>query len=355
MDSLGKILGKRVEALSRLMKENGWDAMIAGPSPNFLYLSGISLWRSERLIAAIFKPGRKPVIILPAFEAERAEESKLGWTVLGWGENDDPYAMCAGNIGKAEVVAMEEKTPFSEFDLLRQAMPGKRFVSAEPATRELRRKKSPAEADAIRKACAVTVSRIGSIAGCLNPGMSEREASEQLEVRGLLQFGPSSAIPHAEPGENRLKERDVVIVDTADTCESYTSDLTRTIFIGEPEEEMIRVYNVVKKAQEAAIEKAAAGVRAGDVDSAARRVIEKEGYGPYFTHRTGHGLGLEVHEPPYMHGANDDSLREGDVVTIEPGIYLPGRWGVRIEDDVLIKKGGCELLSVRETEMTVIS
>ncbi len=354
MASASVDLAARAGGLAAFMRKAGWDAVVAGPSPNFIYLTGLDLWRSERLIAAVFKPGRKPELVLPAFEAERARASNLDMEIRPWEENDDPYAVCAGLLGRSAVVAVEEKTPFSEFDRLRSAAPGVKFVSAEAATGGLRRRKSAAEAESIRKACRITVARLGEIAGCLEPGMEEQDAASQLEVGGLMQFGPSSAIPHSEPGSNALRERDVVVVDTADVCDHYTSDITRTIFVGEPDEEMVRVYCVVKRAQDAAIAAVKAGVPAGDIDRAARSVIEDEGYGPYFTHRVGHGIGLEVHEMPFMHGGNRDPLVAGDVITIEPGIYLPGRWGVRIEDDVLVTETGSEVLSEREREMTVL-
>jgi Xaa-Pro aminopeptidase len=184
--------------------------------------------------------------------------------------------------------------------------------------------------------------------------MTELEAFDLLEQRGLVQFGTTGSVPHAAAGENRLGRPDAVIIDTFDVTGGYHSDITRPVFIGEPEEEMRRVYDVVRRAQDAALAAAGPGVPACNVDRAARAVIEEAGYGPNFTHRTGHGLGLEIHEPPWLRDSSDAPLLPGDVITIEPGIYLPGRWGVRIEDDVLITGEGCELLSEREEGMTIV-
>jgi Xaa-Pro dipeptidase len=346
-------LEERAEKVSRALKEQGVDALLVSPSPNFKYFTGLSMWRSERLITALFRPDEAPVIFCPAFEVDRIRQGLLDVDIRGWEETEDPYGLCANLLGKVSRIALEEKTPFYEFSRYRVELKAD-FISAESITRPLRRCKSDKEAAAIRQACAITISRIGEISGCLAPGMSEREAWEQLEVGGMIQFGPTSAIPHGSPGENRLRENDVVLIDAGDVVEGYTSDITRTLFAGEPDDEMRKVYAIVREAQEAAIAIVRAGLPAKEVDRAARRVIEDAGYGANFTHRVGHGLGLEVHEPPYMSDTDEDALQINDVVTIEPGIYLPGRWGVRIEDDVRVTAEGCEQLSEREPGVTVL-
>jgi Xaa-Pro dipeptidase len=345
----------RCERLSKRLAQGGFHGLVAGPSANFQYFTGLTLWRSERLIAAVFRPNERPVILCPAFEAARIAQTPLEADVRGWEEDEDPYALCAGLFPKEARIAVEEKTPFFEFDRLREAMPGADFLTASPLTRPLRRKKTDWEAECIRRACRATVARIGEFAGCLTPGITEREARDQFEVGGLVQFGPTSAMPHGDAGDVVLREKDVVLVDTFDLCEGYHSDITRMIFLGPLEPEMVKVYAIVKRASEAAVAALAPGVGAKDIDQAARAVIESEGYGPHFLHRVGHGLGLEIHEPPWLRGDNTDPLAQGDVITIEPGIYLPGRWGIRIEDDLRITEDGAQFLSEPETEMTVLS
>jgi Xaa-Pro aminopeptidase len=171
----------------------------------------------------------------------------------------------------------------------------------------------------------------------------------------VVQFGPSSALPHGAAGERPLSQDEAVLIDAWDKPEGYYYDITRSTFFGKPTDEYRKIWSIVLDAQTAAIEKAAPGVPCFQVDAAAREVIEKAGYGEYFTHRLGHGLGIDVHEPPYMVAHNRTLLEPGMTFTSEPGIYLPGRFGVRIEDDILCTEGGAESLSPRVTRLEPIA
>ena len=199
----------------------------------------------------------------------------------------------------------------------------------------------------MRKAIEVALPRFRRAFESLRPGATEAEISHAFGGENVVQFGPSSAFPHGASGPTPLSKDQAVLIDAWDKPDGYYYDITRSTFFGKPTDEYRKVWSIVLEAQGAAIEKAAPGVPCFEVDAAARRVIEKAGYGEYFTHRLGHGLGIDVHEPPYMVGHDRTVLEPGMTFTSEPGIYLPGTFGVRIEDDIVCTARGAESLSPR--------
>jgi len=215
--------------------------------------------------------------------------------------------------------------------------------------------KTEEEIAAMRRAIAVALPRFRKAFAELRPGSVEADISHLFGGENVVQFGESSALPHGASGPRALSRGEAVLIDAWDKPEGYYYDITRSTFFGSPTPEYRKIWEVVLDAQTAGIEKAAPGVPCSEVDAAARRVIEKAGYAEYFTHRLGHGLGIDVHEPPYMVAHNATVLEPGMTFTSEPGIYLPGRFGVRIEDDILVTAKGAESLSPRVERLEPIS
>jgi Xaa-Pro aminopeptidase len=251
-----------------------------------------------------------------------------------------------------------------EVRLLERCAPGCQLVPAEEVLGKLRMRKDECELEQMRRAIAVTEAALRSTMRQVGAGMTEREIATLLTVEMLqaggegMAFSPivvaglNSASPHATPTDRPIQPGETVIVDCGATVGGYAADITRTFAIGELEPELVQVYEVVRAANGAGLAAAGPGVPAEEVDRAARAVIEDAGYGEYFIHRTGHGLGLEVHEPPFIVSGNQRPLEPGMTFTVEPGVYLPGRGGVRIEDDVLVTPSGAESLTTFPREFT---
>jgi Xaa-Pro aminopeptidase len=253
-----------------------------------------------------------------------------------------------------------------ELRLLEAASSRLSFLDAEPLLASLRIRKDSSEVACMRKAVELTEAALEAVLIVLHPGMSERaiaglliselreRGAEGLSFEPIVVSGPNSALPHGVPGERRLGEGDPLLFDFGAIAGGYASDITRTVFIGKADDELKKVYEVVKRANQAGRAAARPGREIQEVDRAARRVIVEAGYGQYFTHRTGHGLGLEIHEPPYAREGDRTILEEGMTFTVEPGIYLPGKGGVRIEDDLLITPDGCESLTTFGRDLKVL-
>ncbi len=230
---------------------------------------------------------------------------------------------------------------------LLNARSGWKPVSGAGLFSALRMIKTADEIEMMRRAIAVALPRFRKAFESLRPGALESDISAAFAGENVVQFGPSSAFPHGASGPTPLAKNQAVLIDAWDKPDGYYYDITRSTWFGQPTDEYRKVWSIVLEAQGAAIERAAPGVPCSEVDAAARSVIEKAGYGEYFTHRLGHGLGIDVHEPPYMVGHDRTILEPGMTFTSEPGIYLPGRFGVRIEDDVVCTERGAESLSPR--------
>lgn len=238
---------------------------------------------------------------------------------------------------------------FLELSLLREAAPGVEWVSADGALAELRAIKDPVEIECLQRAAAMAEQALEATLPLIRIGMTERQLAAELTLQLLragsqpqgafdpiVAAGPNSALPHATPTDRPLQAGDLLILDWGARVEGYLSDLTRTFAVGEPDPDVSAIHALVRRANEAGVRAAGPGVPSSQVDRAARQVLEEAGYGQYFIHRTGHGLGLEAHEPPYIRSDNHSPLKPGMVFTVEPGVYLPGRGGVRVEDDVLV-------------------
>jgi Xaa-Pro dipeptidase len=346
----------RLETIRTRLASVPADALYVTPSSNLYYLTGINFWRSERLTALLLFKDRDPVVLCPAFEEARLRGMSSVADVVAWSETEDPFAKAAALLpGSAGTLAVEPSTAYEDVERLVNARPGWKPVSAGSLFAAQRMIKTKDELDVIRRAIAVAVPRFARAFSSLSPGAVEADVSAAFGGDNVVQFGESSALPHGASTARRLAAGEAVLIDAWDKPEGYFYDITRSTFFGKPSEEYRKIWTIVLDAQSAGIEKAAPGVPCFEVDAAARRVIEKAGYGEYFTHRLGHGLGIDVHEPPYMVGDNKTVLEPGMTFTSEPGIYLRGRFGVRIEDDIVVTDRGAESLSPRVSRLEPIA
>lgn len=355
--ALGRdVYARRLDAMRARLSAIPADGLYATPSSNLFYLTGVDFHRSERLTALFLFADREPVVVCPAFEESRLRGMSGVSEVIPWQETEDPFQKAAALFpAAAGTLAIEPSTAYDDVERLLARRPGWRPVSAAPVFATVRMIKMPEEIEAIRRAIAVALPRFRRAFEALRPGATEAEISALVGGENVVQFGPSSALPHGASSERALSANEAVLIDAWDKPEGYYYDITRSTWFGEPSDEYRRIWSVVLEAQAAAIDRAAPGVPCAEVDAAARRVIEKAGYGKYFTHRLGHGLGIDVHEPPYMVAHEKTLLEPGMTFTSEPGIYLPGRFGVRIEDDVLCTERGAESLSPRVDRLEPIA
>jgi len=349
----------------------GAIALNAGPS--LTYLTGLHFHLSERPVVGLFTPNLSPVIILPELEAGKL--TNLSYPVQAFAYGEDPgtwlttfkEGVRAAQFEGHQVGIEPHRMRVLELDLLEGTGSSNEFTSGEECLAALRMIKEKTELVNMHQAVEIAQGALETVLPLIKAGTTEREIAAELTMellRGgsdsqlpftpIVASGPNSANPHAFPSDRRLEGGDLLIIDWGASIGGYFSDLTRTFAIGEPEGEMKRIAKIVLEANEAARAAAGPGVAAEDIDRAARQVIIEAGYGEFFFHRTGHGLGMEGHEEPYIREGNSLSLTPGMTFTIEPGIYLPGRGGVRIEDDVVITTDGLESLSNLPRELRII-
>ena len=351
---------RRLERAGELLSGMGFSALFSEPATSFSYLVGASFGRSERLIALVMPAGGSPVIVAPAFEVERVDRAVESIPeIRGWEESEDPFQVVAGVLASRAPgrIAVEPSVRFRMARRLQAALPGWEVTDGSPLFERLRIIKSSDELRLIRRAISITETSIAASFAALEPGLTDREVavivSQAMSQRGargggLVQFGPTSALPHGGTEGRRLERGMVILIDAGCRVHGYTSDITRMHFFGDdPPIEYREVFNTVFAAQSAAYEAARPGMESQQLDRIARSVISNASYGEYFTHRLGHGMGMDGHEPPYLVEGNARRLEPGMVFTIEPGIYLPGQWGVRIEDDFVMRENGLEPLSSR--------
>jgi Xaa-Pro dipeptidase len=357
-----------VRRLSRLrdeLRRAPLDLYVATPSTNYQYLTGYHPGRSERLIALLVPAEGDPVIVCPSFEVERIRRQTPIPDVRGWEEHEDPYRLVRDAVRELRprgAAALEPTTEYHTARRLADAAPGWRWMDGAALAERLRILKAPEELALIRRAVEITEAAMAATFGQLAPGMSEREVARLLSAEmqrrgatggGLVQFGPSSALPHGGPGGTTLARETVVLIDCGCRVAGYTSDVTRTIWFGDtPPDDFRRVYNVVHDAQSSAMALGRPNqTQCQALDRAARKVIADAGYGRFFTHRLGHGMGMDGHEAPYLVEGNALQLEPGMVFTVEPGVYQLDKFGVRIEDDCVMTESGIEVLSQRPAKL----
>jgi Xaa-Pro dipeptidase len=355
---------QRLKKLSDALKAHNLDALAINPGPSLPYLTGMHFHLSERPVVFIFPREGTPVIVLPELEAPKLDSASFAIRAFPYGENPDAWGAAfrdaAQSIGLANARIGVEPAWMRVLELryLEAAAPKAQFVSGGEVVAALRMFKDETEIAAMQRAVEIAQNALRDTIPAIKPGVTEREIATELTThllhRGsspafpfqpIVSGGPNSANPHAVPTDRPLQRGDLLVIDYGATVEGYFSDITRTFAIGAVEPELRHIAEIVEQANAAGRAAAGPGVPARTVDEAARSVIEDAGYGEYFTHRTGHGLGLEVHEPPFIRGGNEQVLQPGMTFTVEPGIYLPGRGGVRIEDDILVTEEGCRSLT----------
>jgi Xaa-Pro dipeptidase len=343
-------------------KARGLDALFVTPSTNLAYSANLAIGRSERLTVLLLFSDGPAVLLTPSFEEANHRLTAVVDDVKTWQEDEDPVALAGKLLSGKKTVGVEGSTNYATVTALSQASPAK-IEDGTAVFDALRMIKSAEEQAFIRDAGKRTSLAIEGTHKRMRAGMSESDVARILEEEfgkqgarggGLVQFGPSSAFPHGAPAERRLAKGDPVLIDCGCKIRGYSSDITRTVSFGPPSDEFRKVYATVDRAQMAGIEALKTGAAGEDVDRAARKVIEDAGYGKYFTHRLGHGLGMDGHEQPYLVRGNRKPLATGNVETIEPGIYIPDHFGVRIEDDYAVGADGAKSLSVRPGEMKVL-
>lgn len=366
-------LRNRHNLLTAALEDSGLGSLALNAGPSLTYLTGLHFHLSERPTVFLFVPDQAPLAVLPELESGKVRGLSFDVAVFPYGERPDTWlrafqdAVESAHIDGVRLGVEPRRIRMLELDYLRAAAPQAEIVSAEECLASLRMHKDDFEIAAMRKAVEIAQTALGKTLPQIHAGMTERELAAELTLQLLrsgsepeLPFfpivasGPNGANPHAYPTDRELSRGDLLILDWGAACQGYASDLTRTFAIGEPDEELARVAGIVSAANAAARAKAAPGVMASEVDRAARQVIEDSGYGAYFIHRTGHGLGLDSHEEPYIRSDNEQALAEGMTFTIEPGIYLPGRGGVRVEDDFLINANNGESLSDLPRELVIL-
>jgi Xaa-Pro dipeptidase len=364
---------ERIDRLLSLMPGAGLDALALNPGPSLVYLTGLPFHLMERPTVAIFAPGQAPALVLAELEMRKVEQAPISLQPFPFGDNPatwgDAFQHAIHAMGLAgKTVGVEPgRMRVLELRFLEAAAPGAKFVSAQDTLAGLRMQKDASELALMRQAVNVAQRALEATLPRIKIGVTERELASELTFQLLrhgadpshlfspiVSSGPNSANPHAVPSDRRLAAGDLLVIDWGATVGGYFSDLTRTYGIGRVEEEFARIASLVLEANTAGQAAIRPGVPAGEIDRAARVVIDRGGYAAYFTHRVGHGLGMEEHEDPYMFAENPMLLAPGMTFTVEPGIYLPGRGGLRIEDDVAVTSGGGECLSDLPRDLTLL-
>jgi D-alanyl-D-alanine dipeptidase len=351
---------RRLARAARAMTDAGVDALVLCPGPDLLYFTGFEHGHAgERLLALVLRADGSSRWVVPAMNVPQVEAHALaGQTIRAWTDGEWFHTPLREALAGARVVAFDDEARAGFLLDVLGLNPAPRVVRASSVTRALRIRKEPAEIEALRAAGRTVDETIAEAISFCRPGRMESDVDRELRAALLrrspestvaftiIASGENSALPHHETGDRVIQRGDVVVLDYGTRRQKYLSDITVTCSVGEPSDPEVRkVYRVVWEAQQAALRAVRPGVTGGAVDRAARSVIEAAGYGPYFTHRTGHGLGVQGHEPPYLVGGSAEKLEEGMVFSIEPGIYLPGRFGVRLEIIASATHVGVQLLN----------
>ena len=359
---------ERLERLRRKLRAQRVGCAVLMPGPNLFYFTGLRMEPSERITLGFFPANstKGPALLLPELERPRVEaELEAGraaplklYSYRDEEGPDEPLVQIVQDLqlGGRTLGVEFRGLRLLEASRLERHVPGGRIESLDSLLYELRSVKDPTEIERLRKALVLTEELFAELLAFFKPGRTEQELAKRFQILALergfeisfepiIASGPNGGSPHAVPTERALQPGDLVTVDVGVMWEDYYGDLTRNVALGKIDPELQKIHAIVEEANAAGREACKPGVPAQEVDRAARRVIEKAGYGPYFFHRTGHGLGLEVHEPPYMMEGSERLLEPGMVFTVEPGIYLPGQGGARVEDVMLITETGAETLT----------
>jgi Xaa-Pro dipeptidase len=358
---------ERQEKARQLMRANGMDAILLGPGTSLRYFAGIQWWGSERLFGMVLPAKGQPFFVCPGFERGRTEEQLANSPqanspdIRVWQEDENPNQRVAQGLRdlgmSAGTLGMEETVKFVFSDSIAKAAPQAKIVSGTPVTAGCRMIKSAQELALMRLACKATMSVYEAVFKSLQPGMTDSDVRnlvhvgyERVGFAGdvIVAIGENSGLPHGSTVPQVVREGSIILLDDGCDVEGYTSDITRTFVLGKPIDKMKTVFDAVHRAQSAALAAARPGVSCESVDAAARKVITDAGFGPdykFFTHRVGHGMGMDVHEWPYLVRGNTTKLEPNMMFSDEPGIYIAGEFGIRLEDDMHITENDAELLT----------
>ncbi|MGA5547363.1 aminopeptidase P family protein [Streptomyces pseudogriseolus] len=358
----------RMERAARQAADAGLAGLLVAPGPDMVWLTGYTPPAdTERLTLLVLAPGRQPELVVPALEAPDAGRATgaSALTLRDWTDGKDPYALTAALLDARGRFGVSDNAWALHLLALQRTLPGTSYVALTEALPMLRAVKDAAELERLAAAGAAADAAFEEIRHVRFSGRLESEVAADLA--GLLRrfghsqvdftivaSGPNGANPHHEAGDRRIERGDMVVLDFGGLKDGYGSDTSRTVHVGEPTDEERRVHDLVREAQEAGFRAVRPGAACQDVDRAARRVIADAGYGEYFIHRTGHGIGVTTHEPPYMIEGEVQPLVPGMCFSVEPGVYLPGRFGVRIEDIVTVTEDGGRRLNDTERELVIV-
>jgi Xaa-Pro dipeptidase len=363
----------RLDKLTASLRSSGLSAVALNPGPTLTYLTGVAFHLMERPVVLLVTVDKDPVLILPELELPKLDLFSYKVQAFSYGENPAEWgnvfrkaAQSLGLDGK-RIGVEPRQMRLLEFSHVKAGAPEADYPDASDVLAGLRLRKDKAEVDAMRKAVHIAQDALKATIPFMKIGMTEREVAAELMMQlfrhgsepelpfaPIVSSGPNSANPHASPSERKLQTGDLLVVDWGAAYGGYISDLTRTFAIGEVDAEYTKIHKIVQDANAAGRAAAGPGVPCANVDKAARDVIESAGYGKFFTHRTGHGIGMEAHEDPYMRGDNMQLLEPGMAFTVEPGIYITNRNGVRIEDNVVITETGADVLSDMPREIQTV-
>ena len=359
----------RLRRAAAAAAERGVDALLITPSPDYAYLLGYAAPAMERLTCLVIPTDGAPVLVLPRLEEPLARHSlgELTYDVelVPWDETDDPIRAVQAIVGAARRVAVQDQM-WARFALrLRAALDPAELVPAGSTMGELRRVKDTDEIERLRAAAAAADRAMVAITGERLSGRTEVEVSRHIRELligeghddagfAIVASGPNSASPHHEAGSRTIGAGDAVVIDIGGTKAGYASDTSRTAFVGEPPADFASLFAVLRAAQAAACQAVRPGVPAAEIDAVARDIITDAGYGEAFLHRTGHGIGMETHEEPYIVASNPEPLVAGNAFSVEPGIYERDTWGARIEDIVICTDAGGERLNTTSTELHLV-
>ena len=364
----------RQEKLAAILKTYELDGLALNPGASLKYLTGLEFHLSERPVIALFLSDKRIIIIHARLESAKTQGLPFPTDAFSYGEDPATWSDVvkqgfdeAGLKPQPRIGIEPRGMRILEYRFMETAVPDAEFISSEACVAQLRMFKNDSEIMAMRKAVEIAQIALAHTLPLAKIGMTERELASELTGQlfqagsdpeipftPIVSSGPNSANTHASPTDRRLSNGDLLVIDLGASYQGYCSDLTRTLAIGMPDAEYRKITSIVAQANAAGRTRAAAGISAESLDQAAREVIDRSGYGPYFTHRTGHGLGLESHEEPYIRAGNEQILEPGMAFTIEPGIYLPNRNGARIEDNVVITQTGSLCLSDYPRELVEI-
>lgn len=361
-------MNSRLDHIANAMTTHGWDLLLITDPKHVYYLTGFACHPHERFLGLLLARGEEPLLMVPALDGDAAAAASSVSRIVTHQDTDNPYELLRKQIpGSIGTIALEkDQLTVSRYEQLQQFLPARSYKDAGQVLREMRVRKSDDEITKMKRAVILVEDVLSQGLKQVKVGMREIELVAELDylMKRLGADGPSfdtmvlsgtnTALPHGVPGLRQIEQGDLLMFDLGVFAGGYASDITRTFAVGHINAEQERIYNTVLAANEAAILAVKPGVTYASIDHAAREVIDKAGYGPAFLHRLGHGLGMDVHEYPSVHGLNEDLLQTGAVFTIEPGIYVPGIGGVRIEDDVHVTEHGVEVLTSFSKQLTVI-